>query len=250
MGGLEQKRGRKETVTVSERTELSVRRTGYGAGGILGLPAALLLILFLFLGTGCGFEKAPGEVLRPAVETHGHVVFTMDWQRQGTRDEDQFALWVEDMDGKYLRTVSVTHRSANAAWDGKAPEKDELPHWREMVRAQNLSQYKDVTVMGVDTPPTGKVTYVWYGDTDYGGKAFPPGQYRYILEARHKDSPEQLYSGTFRIGDSGNISYAKRQNPVDSPLVEGLSAEFVPARERFFGIGAIRDRIARWLRLN
>jgi len=44
----------------------------------------------------------------------------------------QIAIWVEDMQGKYLSTVYVTNKAATQSWIGAKgiPRKEALPHWR------------------------------------------------------------------------------------------------------------------------
>lgn len=48
------------------------------------------------------------------------------------KNAPQIAIWVEDVQGKYLSTVYVTHKVATQSWQGSKgnPRKEALPHWR------------------------------------------------------------------------------------------------------------------------
>ena len=48
------------------------------------------------------------------------------------KNSPQIAIWIEDLQGKYLSTVYATHKAATLSWQGNSgnPRKEALPHWR------------------------------------------------------------------------------------------------------------------------
>ena len=57
------------------------------------------------------------------------------------KNAPQIAIWVEDMQGKYLSTLYVTHKVATQSWIGSKgnPRKEALPHWRWAQVADGVS---------------------------------------------------------------------------------------------------------------
>ena len=66
----------------------------------------IVLIVLVVILSGAKIERAPGSVSRPPVPTYGYVVFTIPLQRQGTDEEDQFALWLETAEGQHFKTLA------------------------------------------------------------------------------------------------------------------------------------------------
>ncbi|MDR2920308.1 MAG: DUF2271 domain-containing protein [Tannerella sp.] len=47
------------------------------------------------------------------------------------QNRPQIAMWIEDLDGKYIRTLYVTHKAGTKSWQGNKgnPRKEALPCW-------------------------------------------------------------------------------------------------------------------------
>jgi hypothetical protein len=190
----------------------------------------IVLIVLVVILSGAKIERAPGSVSRPPVPTYGYVVFTIPLQRQGTDEEDQFALWLETAEGQHFKTLAVTDY---AAIKGLKDRTHTLPVWEEQSRTGDFTQtqFRDVNAMTISTPDSGLRQYIWYCDNDAGTKAMKPGKYRYLLESTVAGKDHVVYVGEIEIGTQSSASHGLQVAVagVENPMVAGISARFVPS---------------------
>ena len=95
----------------------------------------IMCVCFLFAACSCQkdlVEYGQGD-LKIFVEQGEHWLHDFPlFLGVKKKNAPQIAIWVEDMQGKYLSTVYVTHKAATQSWIGSKgnPRKEALPHWR------------------------------------------------------------------------------------------------------------------------
>lgn len=105
------------------------------------------LLMFLLAGVRPAFAK----------DTQlGQVEISFDYNR-ADRDyaNNQFAVWIEDLDGHLVRTLFVTKFTATKGWKTR---KETLPTWKEK---SNISQLKkdEVDAIAGATPLAQQITF-------------------------------------------------------------------------------------------
>jgi len=148
------------------------------------------------------------------------------YQRQKGKASNQFAVWIEDAAGKFIKTLYATRFTARGGWKRRP---DSLPLW---VKAQ-FFQYAtdDVDAFTGATPLGGNLTYVWDCKNDRG-MAVPPGDYRYLVEANLRWDNRVLYRGTIQIGDATHQSQATSAfsggNAPEREMITHVTATYYP----------------------
>lgn len=102
---------------------------------------------------------------------------TFTFTRQSGAATNQFAVWVEDSMGRYIKTLFVTQWTAKGGWRTRDTS---IPAW---VRKSNLSNLNSTQIDAFSgaTPRTGTFTCSWDG-TNSLGAAVPAGDYVIVLE--------------------------------------------------------------------
>lgn len=129
----------------------------------------------------------------------------------GFRDElaPQTAVWVEDENGKFIKTIYVS------GFSGHARESQiNLPKWSE---SSKFSDVDGVTGASIDI---GHHIYVW-DLKDHGGKTVGPGKYTVKVEVAFWPSGQyQLTSVTINLGDKSERSVIEKGNLIPYLAVE------------------------------
>ena len=169
--------------------------------------------------------------------TPGEVVITFDYTRQSGSASNQFAVWIEDMDGVYLQTVFATRWTANGGFNTRP---DSIALWVEKSGIASMPSYYVDAVSGA-TPQTGEIVCVW-DLTDINGDTVPPGKYMFFIEGTLRWKNYVLYSGVIEIGDApvtvvadAEFVYAGSGNQAaltgDSPenaMIGAVMANYIP----------------------
>jgi hypothetical protein len=152
------------------------------------------LLLFMFIGTAL-FAQANDFAQARNVE----VSFT--YTKQSGFASNQFAVWVEDSQGVYVKTLYATKFTAGGGWKRRALS---LPLW---VKQSNLAgmDKKAVDALTGATPKNGALKYTWDG-TDSGGKALADGEYKVFVEATLRNENSALYTAAVKLGESGQAA--------------------------------------------
>ena len=117
---------------------------------------------------------------------------------------NQYAIWVENENGDYIKTIYVTKFTATKGWKTR-PEA--IPVW---VKKSNISKIgkKQVDLISGATPKTGEQKYYW-DFTDNNGKAVTDGKYTIVFEAtfdgNSKDPSEVQYKAIIDKGKTIEI---------------------------------------------
>jgi len=167
----------------------------------------------------------------------GQIVISFDYVRQSGSASNQFAVWVEDIDGNYLQTVFATRWTANG---GFTTRPDSIALWVEKSGIASMPSYYVDAISGA-TPQTCEVTCVW-DLTDVDGNTVPPGEYRFFVEGTLRWKNYVLYSGVIEIGNdpatvqanaefiyegSGNQSALTSDSP-ENAMIGVVTVNFIP----------------------
>ena len=141
---------------------------------------------------------------------------------------NQIAVWIEDEDGNYIKTVFATRYTAQGGYDHRPLS---LPHWREASDWDNASHHY-VDAVSAATPLSGNHTAVW-DCTDDQGLPVSPGTYVYKVEGNIFWENMVIWSGQISIGETPDSSEAEPEYIPERAhrkgiLLENVRAEFVP----------------------
>jgi len=137
-------------------------------------------------------EEQPAQQSGPAAE------LTFIFTRQTGSASNQYAVWIEDEQGKYVKTLYATRWTASGGYSRRPTS---IPLW---VKQSNLASMTSVQVDAISgaTPATGSLSYTWDG-TDSKGASVPNGNYTLILEATLRWENLVYYRAPIALG-SGN----------------------------------------------
>jgi len=175
--------------------------------------------LCLLLLAGCG-KTAPTPA--PAPGGHGTVVIAFDFERQSGHASNQFAVWIEDMDGRMVKTLYATQFTAGGGYENRP---DSLSTW--VGRALGVSDFD--AVAGA-TPKSGRQVYTW-DLTGEDGVPVPWGAYKFFVEGTLRWKACVLYTGEIPVEGSYDFVVA---TPVftcgdDAPersMITNVTAEY------------------------
>ena len=146
----------------------------------------VLIALFAALSLTCAAAQVSQT---PAAE----ITFT--FTRQSGAASNQFAVWIEDAQGKYIKTLYAARYTASGGWRRRDTS---IPTW---VRQSGLSLMTNAQIDAFTgaTPGNGNLSYTWDG-TDSRGAAVPAGEYVIFLEGTLRWANQVIYRAPIRLG--------------------------------------------------
>lgn len=109
---------------------------------------------------------------------------------------NQYAFWIEDMDGNYVDTLYVTRYTAG---EGYRRRPKSIPKWVSAANPNDMRSSEIDAITGA-TPKPGD--YVVYWDfTDGKGELVAGTEYRYFIEGTMFMDDDVLYSGIIKVGE-------------------------------------------------
>ena len=132
-------------------------------------------------------EAAPGE-----------VVITFDYERQYGSASNQYAVWIEDMDGNYINTVYATQWTASG---GHKNRPDAIALWVEKSGIATMPDYYVDAISGATPKSSGSQSYTW-NLKDINGEIVSPGEYKFFVEGTLRWKNHVIYSGVIEISDA------------------------------------------------
>jgi hypothetical protein len=177
------------------------------------------LVLFgLIILTGVSAQSAAGS---------GTVEISFTYTRQGGFGSNQFALWIEDAQGRYVKTLYATRFTASG---GYAKRPQSIPDWVKQSGLANMNKVQVDALTGA-TPKAGVLRYRWDG-TGQAGAALPPGEYRVFLEASLRNENRVLYSAPVQLGAaSGPVELRPQYFGNDTKvraMISGVNVSVAP----------------------
>jgi len=130
-----------------------------------------------------------------AAQQDSAAELTFSFTRQSGAASNQFAVWIEDSSGRYIKTLYATRYTANGGWRRRDTS---IPVWVRQSGLAGLTNAQIDTLTGA-TPRTGSLTYTWDG-TDSRGAVVPNGDYVIFLEGTLRWANQVIYRAPIRLG--------------------------------------------------
>jgi len=128
----------------------------------------------------------------------GEIVITFDYVRQSGSASNQFAIWIEDMDGNYINTVYATKWTANG---GYVSRPDSIAMWVEKSGIATMPDYYVDAISGATPGKSASQSFTW-NLRDINGETVSPGEYRVFLEGTLRWKNRVIYSCVIGIGNT------------------------------------------------
>lgn len=145
------------------------------------------------------------------------VELSFNYQKQSGAGSNQYAVWVENSDGKVVRTLIVTSFTSKGRGGrrGYTFRPTCVPTWVKNAGAEQMSDEQIDGVTGATPSQSGVQTYTWDFKDDQG-KDVPAGDYKICLEATLYFNSVILYTGTFSTKDkAGDIKLSSTLTEED-----------------------------------
>jgi len=167
----------------------------------------------------------------------GSVVITFDFTRQAGSASNQFAVWIAEKSGAYIKTLYATRYTAQG---GFRVRPDSIPVWTAKSGIASMEKSKVDAITG-PTPGSGKLSYTW-DLTDSKGSRVPAGEYAFYVEGALRWKNHVLFTGVITVGDtpgavqaeakytyeaSGSQSALSDSSP-ESAMIRNVTARFAP----------------------
>lgn len=135
---------------------------------------------------------------------------------------NQFAIWVEDAEGKYVDTVYATHFTAAGGWQTRHMA---LRSWVRHAGVPKM-QKSEVDAVSGATPRGGALKYEW-DLKDKNGKRVPDGCYIVLLEGTLRNETSVVYRALIEVdGDSVTLKPVPKYSN-DDETDRGMISEVV-----------------------
>ena len=135
------------------------------------------------------------------------VELSFNYQKQSGAGSNQWAVWIENSEGKVVRTLMVTSFTSKGRGGrrGYTFRPTCVPTWVKNAKAEELTDEQIDAVTGATPSQSGIQTYTW-DFKDASGKEVPAGNYKLCFEATLYLNSIILYSGSFSTKDkAGDI---------------------------------------------
>jgi hypothetical protein len=154
-----------------------------------------VIIALLLSLAACSTPKQSFEL-----QASKYVEFDVDFNRQSGYATNQFAVWIETVDGEFVKTVAVTKFTANGGYENRP---DALKLWRERGGLDDVDAVTAAT-------PKGEAMYRWTLD-NYNGRRVVNGDYVYFAEGNLRWGNRVIFRGTISVGESVKCGVAERE---------------------------------------
>ena len=183
-------------------------------------------------------QTGGGEHPDPIETVFGEVYVAFDFTRQPGSASNQYAVWIEDMDGLLIKTLTASRWTARG---GYASRPDSLALWVDRSGLADMAPSEVDAVSGA-TPQSGLQSYRW-DLTDSDGIPVSPGEYRVFIEGTLRWKNFVLFSEVVAIGSepflyiqadpefhyesSGNYDALTAESP-ENEMISGVTVIYTP----------------------
>ncbi|MDR3288110.1 MAG: DUF2271 domain-containing protein, partial [Peptococcaceae bacterium] len=155
----------------------------------------LIAAIFMLTLAGCGASVSDsGQISHPRNEA-GQLTVSFDYETQSGYASNQFAVWIEDADGKLVKTLCATAFTAKGGYKNRP---DSILNWVGKSELSAMPKEQVDAITGA-TPKSGKLSYVW-DLTDSDGDAVPDGNYAFWIEGTLRWKNYAVFSGDIAVG--------------------------------------------------
>lgn len=176
-------------------------------------------ILFVMIATLLMSGTAVAQNAKKAEKT---LEVSFNYEKQGGPGSNQYAIWIENEKGEFVKTLFVTsYTSKGRARGGQPAQRGYIvrptcvPVWVKTSKAEEKTDEQLDAVTGATPQNSGTQTFSW-NFTDEQGKAVPQGTYKVKVEATLYFDSDILYTGIFSTKDkSGNITLTSELTKPD-----------------------------------
>jgi hypothetical protein len=169
----------------------------------------------------------------------GEIVITFDYEKQSGSASNQFAVWIENMDGQLVKTLYATRYTANGGYKDRP---DSIAVWVEKSDLASM-QKSDVDAITGATPKAGSLSYTW-DLTDADGVLVSPDKYFFMVEGTLRWKNYVLYSGVIDVSaaavtvtadaeffyETSDRYDALTDNSPENSMISFVTASFVPIK--------------------
>ncbi len=155
----------------------------------------------------------------------GSVEISFTYNSRSGMASNQFAVWIEDVNGTFIKSLFATSFTADGGWEKREYS---LPVWVE-----RSGVFSGASVDGVSgaTPKSGPQQYRW-DCTDADGNPVPKSEYHFFVEGTIYQEADALFSGTIDIVDGETRAEATAEytnsEAEQSDMIEGVTAIYIP----------------------
>ncbi len=140
----------------------------------------------------------------------------------------QYAVWIEDNNGKFIKTVYVTSYTARGGYNQR-PES--IPVWVSKAKPAQLSDAQLDAISSATIMRDGVRKYIW-DCRDESGNPVSAGTYRFFVEGSYSWSSKVLFSGTVTVGGNtqDNIPVTAEYNDAEThnrDMITNLKAIYI-----------------------
>ena len=196
----------------------------------------LLSIMILFISCTC--TRQPAQQPFPAVDSPQAEIssqtdtssqtetpsqaaeLSFSFTRQSGSASNQFAVWIENAQGQFVKTLYATRWTAAGGWERRPTS---IPIWVSRSGLAALTSTEIDAVSGA-TPRTSALTYTWDG-TDSRGAAVPDGSYVLILEGTLRWENQVLYRAPILLGSGAATVSVSVEYAGDSTAERGMISD-------------------------
>ena len=193
--------------------------------------ASVILLMSLY---ACTSSNSQSET---TLSELGDFTISFDYEKQSGYASNQFAVWIEDINGNLIKTLYATRFTANGGYKNRP---DSIPTWVEKSGIASMSKNEVDAITGA-TPKTGTLFYTW-DLTDNNGNTVSLGEYKFFVEGSLRWKNRVLYSGVIEVGDNpvtvqGDVEFfyegandqpALSDNSPENTMIGAVTASFVP----------------------
>ena len=198
------------------------------------LSVWILLGICMILLVGCAAQTTATTVHRQ----DDIVAITFDFSKQSGYASNQFAVWIEDANGKLVKTLFVTQFTANGGYE-KRP--DAIPVW---VERSGIAKDTALDANSGATPKSGLLRYVW-DLTDETGARVADGTYTFYVEGTLRWKNHVLFSGEIDLNGEAVSAEATAQytylasedqaaltdESSEHAMIQNVAAAYIPPEQ-------------------
>lgn len=188
----------------------------------------LLLLLLVLAASAAGCAGRPGTIAASSAGGTGRVEISLNYNHRSGIASNQFAVWIEDGEGRFIKTLYATRFTAEGGWKFRP---DALPVWVERSGLGDGAAGNTDAFSGA-TPKTGAHTYVW-DCVDESGRPVPDGEYHIFVEGTIFWQDAVLYKGIITVGGGENTAELSAEYTTEeaeaSSMITAVEAVYRPS---------------------